>query len=157
MDIKKAIQQKRPFRNAHHQAMVNLLFTNNWTRDHIKSIFKPFGITAQQYNVLRIINGAPGPVSTLTIRERLLDKMADTSRLVDRLFQKNLVTRTENKKDKRLVDVSLTEDGKTLMQKLEKITPQLDQLYCNLTEDEAETLSKLLDKIRHPQPTTNNE
>ncbi|MCB0553278.1 MAG: MarR family transcriptional regulator, partial [Phaeodactylibacter sp.] len=107
MRIEEAIQQTKPFRNGHHKVIVNLIFTSNWVQDSIKKALKPFGVTIQQYNVLRVLKGAGKPISTSTIRERLLDKMADTSRMVDRLFQKGLVLRQECEYDKRLVDISL--------------------------------------------------
>ena len=106
MTIEEAIKQKKPFPNQHQRAVVNLIFTTNQIREKIKKTLKPFGITLQQYNVLRILRGAGEPITTSVIRERLLDKMADTSRMVDRLFQKGLVNRAVCPSDKRLVDVS---------------------------------------------------
>ncbi|MCB9301550.1 MAG: MarR family transcriptional regulator [Lewinellaceae bacterium] len=148
MRIEEAIQQTKPFRNGHHKVIVNLIFTSNWVQDSIKKALKPFGVTIQQYNVLRVLKGAGKPISTSTIRERLLDKMADTSRMVDRLFQKGLVLRQECEYDKRLVDISLSEAGKELLDSLKTVNPQLDAILNNLTEAEAQQLSDLLDKAR---------
>ena len=148
MTIEEAIQQKKPFRNHHHKAAVNLIYTHNWLVNQIKSILKPYKITMQQYNVLRILRGAGTPISTSIIRERLLDKMADTSRMVDRLYQKNLVIRSECGHDKRLVDVSLSETGLALVEELDHLINDMDKLMSNLTSDEAEKLSILLDKAR---------
>jgi DNA-binding MarR family transcriptional regulator len=148
MKIEEAIQQKRPFRNAWHKAAVNLIFTNVWLTHSIRELLHPYGITMQQYNVLRVLKGAGKPISTSIIRERLLDKMSDTSRMVERLHQKGLVCRDECGRDKRLVDVSLTPEGEALVESLKVINPEMDALLRNLTKEEAEQLSKLLDKAR---------
>jgi len=148
MTIEKAINQTRPFRNNRHKAAVNILFTYHWLTDRLKSIIKPHNITLQQYNVLRILRGAGEPISTSVIRERLLDKMADTSRMVNRLKESGLVVRTECQHDKRLVDISLSEKGEKLMQQLDQLNGEIDKLMSDLSEAEAEQLSNLLDKAR---------
>ena len=148
MRIEEAIQQTKPFRNARHKAIVNIIYTNNWVQEQIKSELKPYGITMQQYNVLRVLKGAGNPISTSVIRERLLDKMSDTSRMVERLYQKGLVLRSSCKFDKRLVDVSISPEGEKLLSGLKKINPGLDEILAGLTEEEAEMLSGLLDKAR---------
>lgn len=148
MRIEEAIQQTKPFRNAWHKATVNILYTNNWVQEQIKNELKPYGLTMQQYNVLRVLKGAGKPISTSVIRERLLDKMADTSRMVDRLHQKGLVLRKACKHDKRLVDVSISPQGEKLLASLKNINPDLDLILNNLSEEEAETLNRLLDKAR---------
>lgn len=149
MQIEEAIKQKKPFKNERHRAIVNLLFTNNIVRHRHKTILKAYDLTLQQFNVLRILRGANQPISTRMIRERLVDKMADASRLVSRLAQKKLVDRTTSQGDKRLVDVSLSEAGQELLEKIdvEKMTAMYDVLG-QLSEKEAVVLNKLLDKIR---------
>lgn len=149
MNIEKVIKQKRSFRNPWHKAAVNLIYTTNWLTDQIKRLLKPYGITMQQYNVLRILRGAGEPISTSVIRDRMLDKMSDTSRMVDRLHQKGLVHRRACPTDKRLVDVSLSEKGETLLQQLDQINEDLDRIPDKLTAEEAQTLSQLLDKMRN--------
>ena len=148
MKIEEAIQQKKPFRNPWQRATVNLMFTHNWVVDQIKCQLKPYGITLQQYNVLRILRGAGAPITTSVIRERLLDKMADTSRMVNRLYQKGLVQRMVCPSDKRLVDVSLSEQGRLVLEELDRQNEQLDEILKNLTAQEADLLNELLDKIR---------
>ena len=104
MVIENDIQQSR-FRNAHQKAAINLLYTLGWMRDRMKGIFETEDITAQQFNILRILRGSfPQPLSTLQIRERMLEKMSDTSRIVDRLIAKGLVKKVTCKSDRRLVD-----------------------------------------------------
>lgn len=148
MKIEEAIKQKRPFRNMHQKAVVNLIYTTNWLTDRLREHLKPFDITVQQYNVLRILRGAGKPISTSDIRERLLDKMSDTSRMVDRLSQKGLVIRTVCPSDKRLVDVTLSESGQKLLAALDSISNEMDDILVNLSESDAQQLSDLLDKIR---------
>ena len=148
MKIEEAINQTKPFRNHRHRAMVNLIYTHNWMVDQLRAKIKPYGITMQQYNVLRVLRGAGEPISTSVIRERLLDKMADTSRMVHRLAQKNLVIRRECAHDKRLVDVSLSKEGYALLGQLDELNQSMDHICDGLSENEAAQLSNLLDKLR---------
>ena len=102
----------------------------------------------QQYNILRILRGAGKPLSTLQIRQRMLDKMSDTSRIVDRLLKKELVEKVVCKNDRRLVDVTISEKGLLLLQKLDNHTHELDSHLTSISEDEARTINHLLDKLR---------
>ena len=148
MGIDKDIHQSK-FRNERHKAMINILFTYGWTVERIKQFVSEEGITHQQFNIMRILRGNHHtPLSTLTIRERMIDKMSDTSRIVDRLVSKALVKKVICKKDRRLVDVSITEKGLKLLEKLDKKQDDMDGIFSNLSEKEATSLSKLLDKIR---------
>ena len=129
--------------------MINILYTYGWTIEKIKRFLAREDITHQQYNILRILRGSfPDPLSTLQIRERMLDKMSDTSRIVDRMVLKGLVKKTPCPKDKRLVDVVITDKGQKLLKKLDADTQQIDSIMNSLTETEAEMLSNLLDKLR---------
>lgn len=129
--------------------MVNLLFTYGWAIERIKNFVSKEDITHQQYNILRILRGAfPQPLSTLQIRERMLDKMSDTSRIVDRLIVKGLAQKSTCAKDKRLVDVLITEKGQELLKRLDDVSEDMDAIMDGLTEEEAEQLSSLLDKLR---------
>jgi MarR family transcriptional regulator, 2-MHQ and catechol-resistance regulon repressor len=148
MGIDKDIHQIK-FRNQRQKAMINILFTYGWTIEKIKRYLAKEDITHQQYNILRILRGShPEPLSTLQIRERMLDRMSDTSRIVDRMVLKGLVRKTPSPKDKRLVDVILTEKGQKLVQKMDAETDRFDAIMKSLTESEAEMLSNLLDKLR---------
>ena len=129
--------------------MINLLFTYGWAIEKIKDFVAKEDITHQQYNILRILRGAhPKPLSTLQIRERMLDKASDTSRIVDRLVLKELVEKRTCSKDKRLVDVTITEKGQALLARLDDAAAEMDAVMNNLSETEAEELSSLLDKLR---------
>jgi DNA-binding MarR family transcriptional regulator len=126
------------------------MFTYGHIIERIKIFLEKEGITHQQYNILRILRGsAPEPLSTLQIRERMIDKMSDTSRIVDRLIVKDLVKKCTCPKDKRLVDVTITEKGQKILKKLDAESDHMDQIMNKLNEKEAETLNLLLDKLRN--------
>ena len=143
-DIKQAT-----FRNNQNKAMVNIMFTHAWMVDHIKSFVKSENITPQQYNILRILRGAGEPLSTLQLRERMLDKMSDTSRIVERMVSKGLVQKAVSEKDKRMVDVIITPQGAELLENLDRRNQELDAVVNHLSDEELETLNNLLDKLRN--------
>lgn len=148
MGIDKDIQQAK-FRNAHQKAGINLIYTLGWVKDRTKTIFDTEDITSQQFNILRILRGSyPQPLSTLQIRERMLEKMSDTSRIVDRLITKGLVKKIICKKDRRLVDVIISDKGKKMLERLDARQDEIDGVLGNLSEKDANILSDLLDKIR---------
>ena len=148
MQLEKEIHQKR-FRNEWQKSVVNIIFTNSWLSTQVKEHLSPFGITPQQYNVLRILKGQhPKAISTSVIRERMLDKMSDVSRMIDRLVQKELVVRTICETDRRLVDLVISQKGMELLLEIEKQIQDMDGIVKNLSEEEARQLNFLLDKIR---------
>ena len=149
MGIEKDIHQVK-FSSNQQKAMINLLFTYGWVIEKIKNFLAEEDITHQQFNILRILRGSyPKPLSTLQIRERMLDKMSDTSRIVDRLQTKGLVKKTTCSKDKRLVDVVITDKGQKLLKKLDSEADHIMEVMGNLSDKEAEQLSGLLDKLRY--------
>jgi DNA-binding MarR family transcriptional regulator len=113
-----------------------------------KRFFEKADLTPQQYNILRILRGASNPLSTLQIRQRMLDKMSDTSRIVDRLLKKQLVEKVVCKNDRRLVDVTISDKGIVLLNKLDIDTHELDLQLSSISEEEAKTMNHLLDKLR---------
>jgi DNA-binding MarR family transcriptional regulator len=147
MGIEKDISQSK-FRNEYQKSIVNFIFTYNWLNEKMKFFFDKEKITGQQFNILRILRGAGKPISTLQIRLRMLDKMSDTSRIVDRLIKKDLVKKNICPTDKRLVDVSITDKGKKLLEKIDRYENEMDDIFGNLSVAEAKTLNNLLDKIR---------
>lgn len=148
MSIEKDIHQSK-FRNEHQRAFVNLIFTFNWTTEQLKKFLLPEDITMQQFNILRILRGSDMPLSTLQIRERMLDKMSDTSRIVDRLIVKGLAQKCVSQSDKRLVDVTISPAGKALLARLDEKNDEMDRIVGSITPDEAAELNRLLDKIRN--------
>lgn len=148
MSIEEAINQPH-FKNNWQKATLNILYTSNWMHNKIKSFLKPYGITQQQFNVLRILRGQfPNPLTTSVIRERMLDKMSDVSRIVERLCRKGLVERKVCSDDRRLVDVSISDKGLEVLAEIDKRASLLDFPSTTLTEEEAQLLSDLLDKMR---------
>ena len=147
MSIEKEINQKH-FGNEFQKSTINLIYTYNWINEKMKGILDRFEITSQQFNILRILRGAGEPLSTLQIRQRMLDKMSDTSRIVDRMVIKGLVKKVVRKSDKRLVDVTLAEKGEKLLENMDRFQDEMDSILKNLSEEEARTLNYLLDKIR---------
>lgn len=147
MGIEKDIQQQT-FRNEYQKAAVNLIFSAGWLNEKIKAFLDTEDITSQQYNILRILRGSKTPISTLQIRERMLDKMSDTSRIVERLQKKGVVEKKVCPTDKRLVDVVISKKGLALLEKLDRRNAELDSILQSLTPEEAKALNSLLDKMR---------
>lgn len=148
MSLEQDIQQSK-FRNEHQKAVVNLLFTVSWLKEQTRAIFDPEEITPQQFNILRILRGShPKPLSTQAIRDRMLEKMSDTSRIVDRLIVKGLVKKVTCESDRRLVDVQITDKGRKLLERIDLKENEMDEIVKGLNEAEAKELNQLLDKIR---------
>ncbi len=129
--------------------MVGLIFVGNWIVSKHQQFFKRFDITMQQYNILRILRGQyPGTANINLLKDRMLDKMSDVSRLVERLRKAGLVDRKSCESDRRAVDVVITQKGLDL---LDAIDEQIDELQHDMTstlsEKEAQQLNKLLDKF----------
>jgi DNA-binding MarR family transcriptional regulator len=116
-----------------------------------RKFFEKADLTPQQFNILRILRGAGKPISTLQIRQRMLDKMSDTSRIVDRLIKKELVEKVICKSDRRLVDVSISDKGLKLLDSLDFLNEQMDAELNGLSVEEAKTLNQLLDKLRRSE------
>jgi DNA-binding MarR family transcriptional regulator len=147
-NIHEDIKQKK-FNNEYHKLFINLFFTGSWL--HLKNIqhFKAFGISPQQYNILRILRGQlPHPCSILSIGERMIDKNSNASRLVEKLRQKNLIQREINPRDRRAVDVRITEEGLQLLLQMDIVEEKMLAELSSLGEDEARLLNELLDKLR---------
>ena len=148
MSLENDIQQSE-FRNESQKAILNILFTSYFIQDKMNMVFKQFDITRQQYNVLRILRGQyPGHASINLIRDRMLDKMSDASRIVERLRIKDLAQRKSAEKDKRAVEVTITENGLKVLEEMQQAVNQFESLLSNLNEEETLQLNLLLDKIR---------
>ncbi len=145
------------FKTSHQKALINILYTNSWLTERLKKILDKGNITMQQFNILRILRGAGEPISTLEIRKRMLDKMSDTSRIVDRLVKKDLVQKNVCGKDKRLVDVVINSNGKALLAQMDTHEAEILALLNNISQKEAMQLNILLDKIRDKEADENNK
>ena len=148
MRIEEEIEQKE-FKNPYQKLHINLVYTVNWIRDQNKQVFKDFGVTLQQYNVLRILRGVyPQVKSAGEIKQVMLDKSPDLTRLLDRLVFKKLVEREICAGNRRKMDIKITEEGLKLLSEMDNVISKADSALFNLTEKEAEYMSDLLDKIR---------
>lgn len=156
MTIEEEIKQSKGFKNIYHKLAINLMYTNSWLEIFVKAYFKREQLTPQQYNILRILRGSrPNPLSTLQIRERMMDKMSDTSRIVDRLVLKKLVSKKLCPADQRLVDIRITDKGLQVLAKLDGIADEVAVYLNNVTEEEAKTISDLLDKLHDTKAKAN--
>ena len=149
MKLEQAIQQSS-FTSNDQKLTLNFIYTYNNFKEDQKNFFKPYDITPQQYNVLRILRGAyPNPYTTSQVRDRMLDKMSDASRIVERLVKKGLVNRTTTKSDKRLVDVVISDNGLNLLSSIDKpLENEMSGTFARFTEEEREIFTILLDKMR---------
>ncbi|MGZ5246232.1 MAG: MarR family winged helix-turn-helix transcriptional regulator [Flavitalea sp.] len=147
MSLEKDIHQSN-FRSEHQKLRVNLIYTYNWVMEGARKFYDQADLTPQQYNILRILRGAAKPLSTLQIRQRMLDKMSDTSRIVDRLIKKDLVKKVVCETDRRLVDVTITDKGMHLLSSLDETLIEMDEQLNGLSSGESKTLNDLLDKLR---------
>lgn len=148
MKIEDEIKQTK-FRDAYQKLAINLLFTAGWLESRQQDFFKPFGITTQQFNILRILRGQhPNQISGVEIKSRMVDRNSDISRLLDRLLKKGLIHKTQSESDKRATNISIAESGLELLARIDERLQSLEKGHFQLTEDEAIQLSSLLDKAR---------
>ncbi|AXO79415.1 MarR family transcriptional regulator [Olleya aquimaris] len=138
---------KSKFENNKVKALLNVLYTANHITSLQNDFFKPFGLSPQQYNILRILRGAKKPIKVQTIKERMVERAPNLTRLTDKMCDKNLIKRIAYPEDRRVVLIEITEHGLDLLNKIQPNNP-LHNLLDNLTEDEAGQLSDLLDKMR---------
>lgn len=143
------IHQQKAFQSEWHKLRVNLLITNGWLKNEIKNFMDQFEVTQQQFNILRILRGANGnPLSTNDLSDRMIDKMSDASRIVDRLIAKGLARKNPCPDDRRKIQVFITDEGEYLLSTIDTKIKNLDARMNNLTPDEATQLSGLLEKLR---------
>ncbi|MEI7810994.1 MAG: MarR family transcriptional regulator [Ignavibacteria bacterium] len=148
MKLEEEIQQDH-FINGYHKAVVNIIYTNNWIVQKQSGICKPYGITEQQYNILRILRGQhPKPATIKLLVERMLNKMSDASRLVEKLRLTGLAERCICPDNRRSADVSITEKGLDILSKIDKLQDEVQTYMLNLNEQEINQLNTLLDKLR---------
>lgn len=143
-DLSKDINSS--FANSKIKALLNILYTASWISGYQNEFFKPFGISPQQYNILRILNGAKEPLNVQVIKERMIERSPNTTRLMDKLCAKEYIERLPCEHDRRIVKIAITDKGKGLLNKIPNNFNK--DLLKNLTEIEAGQLSDLLDKMR---------
>ncbi|MDX2171489.1 MAG: MarR family transcriptional regulator [Bacteroidota bacterium] len=148
MKLEDEIQQKK-FKTPQQKLAVNLLYTTNWLNNHYSHFFKGMDITTQQYNVLRILRGQyPNICNLKLIKERMLDRMSDASRIIDKLVLKGYVERKTCPDDRRNVNILITEQGLTLLKELDFIDESTKQMFDALSTKQVDDLNELLDKLR---------
>jgi len=148
MEIEKEIASNK-FENNHQKVIVNLIYTYGWLTNQLKQRLNKHKITLQQFNILRILRGQyPRPATINLLKERMLDKMSDASRIVERLVHKGLVYRSINEQDRRAVDIVISERGLELLKKLDTELSSKEILEKNISDEDAGLLSSMLDNMR---------
>lgn len=135
-----------PFR----KVLLNIMFTGNWGNEKATEFFKQYDLTSPQFNILRILRGQKGKAINLQdVQERMISKMSNTTRLIEKLRLKNFVTRVQCEENRRKIEIRITEDGLKLLEKIDKtISEHEEKMTENLTKEEAITLNELLNKLR---------
>lgn len=149
MKIEHAIKSTKPI-PLPQKTVINIFYTNNSIKEDFSRFFKSYGLSMEQYNVLRILRGQKGtPANMSTLQERMINKMSNTTRLVDKLIVKELVTRNTCPSNRRKIEILITNKGLNIMKQIDdKLDIKENNLTKNLTNNELETLNNLLDKIR---------
>lgn len=148
MELEKEIQQSK-FQNEYQKLLLNIIFTASWLNLRNTQRFKPYGISPQQYNILRILRGQHPKSATVTLlTERMLDKSSNASRLVEKLRLKQLLDRCECPEDRRAVNVKITDKGLALLQKLDQSDDDIRKDFTHISEEEAKLVNRILDGIR---------
>lgn len=149
MSLENDIRQEK-FESEHHKMAVNILFTGSWLHNLNAMRFKPFDITPEQYNVLRILRGShPEPLMLADITARMIDKNSNATRLVEKLRQKGLVKREICKTNRRQVDIFITDSGLSTLSKIDKTGEEWLATLKAVTRQEARELNRILDKLRN--------
>tara|TARA_R110002124_G_scaffold227889_1_gene393235 strand:+ start:142979 stop:143416 length:438 start_codon:yes stop_codon:yes gene_type:complete len=143
-DLSKDINTTFP--NSKVKALLNIIYTANWLNSKQNEYFKPYGISPQQYNILRILRGAGEPIAVQTIKDRMLERAPNATRLMDKLCAKGLINRIPCATDRRVVHIEIAKDGLALLKTIDK--SKREDLLKKITAEEAEMLSNLLDKLR---------
>jgi len=147
MDLEKELPGT--YRNEYHKGLINLLYTASRIGDTIKPLLKKHGLTSQQYNVLRVLRHySEEDINLNFLRNRMLDKYSDVSRIVHKLYQKRLISRKENESDRRNKSLNITEKGLKVLAELEDIRSMEDNFLTHLEKSEIQEFNRLLDKSR---------
>lgn len=148
MKIEEAIQQKG-FKSPQQKALINIVYTGLWIQSKQSELLRSFDISLQQFNVLRILKGVyPNSHTIQSVKSRMLDKTPNTTRLIDKLEQKDLVCRERCTEDRRVIFVQITDEGLKVVNEMTRILNSQFNAHFNLSDDEANQLSNLLDCMR---------
>ena len=148
MKLEEEIKQSK-FRNEYHKLAVNIMYSYGWLMNLQAKLFVKYDITGNQYNILRILRGQyPNPANVNLLKERMVDKMSDASRLVERLRVKKYVQRESCPNDRRRVNVSITQKGLDVLAEIDKLNDRYDAFFKNLSIEESKVINDLLDTMR---------
>lgn len=137
------------FENEQQKAMLNVLFTANWLRALQVSLFKPYGISPQQYNILRILRGAKGRMKMQDVKDRMIDRAPNATRLADKLIAKGLVERERCDEDRRVIFARISEKGLELLTRIDEANRTDGQPYLTgLSREDAAAINRILDGWR---------
>ena len=143
-DLSKELNSK--FANERVKALINVLYTASWINGYQNHFFQPFGISPQQYNILRILRGSNKPLRVQTIKNRMIERSPNATRLMDKLCEKELIQRLPCKEDRRVVFIEITQKGLDL---LTEISDDFnEEMLKNISEEDGKLLNQLLDKLR---------
>lgn len=151
MRIEDEIRQKA-FKSEYQKALINIQFTSIWLVSRQNKLLKPFNVSIQQFNILRILKGQyPNAVSLKLLTERMIDKMSNTSRLVEKLRTKGMVKREVCPENRRQVDIIITKKGLQFVEKLSQVIDEEVRRYRFIPEADAKELNRILDDFRTPE------
>ncbi|MEW7279463.1 MarR family transcriptional regulator [Aquimarina sp. 2201CG1-2-11] len=140
---------KTKFANDKHRFAANVIYTSNWIKNQFYEFIKPFGLSSQQFNILRILRGANDWVSMNDIKNRMVEKSPNATRLCDKLIEKRLIERRRNNSDRRLVFLKISKQGLQLLKEIDEHDDGSHMsFFNNISDEEAKIVSQILDKIR---------
>lgn len=158
MSTKKTMKsafEEREYRNEFHKGVVNLMYTSGWLNNQLRTFFQKYDLTYQQYNVLKIIRTAKDGTSINAIKNKMLDKMSDVSRIVERLRKKEYIMRVYSTRDRRTVQIFITQAGIDMLEEIESDQDFMDSLLAKLDQNEVDTLNNILNKVRLEEQSVN--
>lgn len=149
MKIEEAIKQTKPFKSEFQKLMINIQLTGSYLNTSFAQFLKPFDLSPHQFNVLRILKGKyPDGYCNQEITSRMIDKSSNSTRIVDKLLEKKLITRTEHKSDRRLVDIKITKNGLDLLEEIDSTPNPMQSVAKRFNEEKAKLINEWLDELR---------
>ena len=146
MKIEDEIQTR--FKTPQQKAIINIRYTSNFLGNIQNSLMDQYGLSMAQFNILRILRGAKSAINVQTVKERMIEKSPNTTRLMDKLIEKELIERTRCTKDRRVVYVEISKDGLAILKAIDENSDILNMIQVGLSDEESTILSDLLDKVR---------
>ncbi|MEY4522161.1 MAG: hypothetical protein RIT10_1346 [Bacteroidota bacterium] len=146
MKIEDEIQTR--FKTPQQKAIINIRYTSNFLGNIQNSLMDQYGLSMAQFNILRILRGAKSAINVQTVKERMIEKSPNTTRLMDKLIEKELIERTRCTKDRRVVYVEISKGGLALLKAIDDNSDILNMIQVGLSDQESQQLSDLLDKVR---------